>query len=285
MFNKAFNPSRTVLRLAVALLASASIAGVTGIVGAAQAATPDEIKAKGTAVIGVQMDQFPWGFIDENGKNGGFDVEVANMIAKELGVEVKFERITGQNRIPLLTGGMVDFLVPSMTITPERAKVIQFVLPYSSNDITVWGKKTTDIKGNEDLNKFVIGVNRGSVFEPVLKKVAPADTQIKRFDDDATTVQALLSGQVDAILGSVTYGLVIDKTGNSGNFERKYKVADNFQAMAVRKGDQELLDYLNDFVTRHTADGSLDALYKKWIGVDRARLPTTIEGVDFTGKQ
>lgn len=55
--------------------------------------------------------------------------------------------------------------------------------------------------------------------------------------------------------------------------------------MAVRKGDQDMLAYLTDFVTRHTADGSLDALYKKWIGVDRAALPTTLPGVDFTGKQ
>ncbi|GAA5541762.1 MULTISPECIES: transporter substrate-binding domain-containing protein [Brucella/Ochrobactrum group] len=278
MFNSSFARSKASLGFALGLLASVCIATAAG------AATPEEIKAKGTVTIGVQMDQFPWGFIDENGKNGGYDVDVADLIAKELGVQIKFERITGQNRIPLLTNGMVDFLVPSMTITPERAKVIQFAIPYSSNDITVWGKNDVDIKGNDDLGKYIIGVNRGSVFEPVLKKVAPANTQIKRFDDDATTVQALLSGQVDAILGSVTYGLVIDKTGNSGNYGRKYKVADNFQAMAVRKGDQEMLDYLNDFVTRHTADGSLDGLYKKWIGVDRAKLPTTLDGVDFTGK-
>ena len=94
-----------------------------------------------------------------------------------------------------------------------------------------------------------------------------------------------MPGQVDAILGSVTYGLVIKQTGNEAQYGRKYKVSDNFQGMAVRKGDQEMLDFLNDFVTRHTADGTLDALYKKWIGVDRAKLPTTLPGVDFTGKQ
>jgi polar amino acid transport system substrate-binding protein len=251
----------------------------------AMAITPEELTAKGTATIGVQMDQFPWGFIDAKGGNDGFDIEIAKMIAKELGVEVKFERITGQNRIPLLVNGNVDFLVPSMTITEERAKVIQYVIPYSSNDITVWGKTDAAIKGNEDLSKYVIGVNRGSAFEPLLVKVAPKGTQIKRFDDDATTVQSLLSGQVDAILGSVTYGLVIKETGYDKQFERKYKVADNFQGMAVRKGDDELLAYLNDFVAKHTADGSLDALYKKWIGVDRAKLPTELPGVDFTGKQ
>ncbi|MFT0891326.1 transporter substrate-binding domain-containing protein [Pseudochelatococcus sp. G4_1912] len=281
MFDSAFKSARSkiISGLTLTLMAATCFASV------GQAASPAEIKAKGTAVIGVQMDQVPWGYINESGKNEGFDIEVAKMIAEELGVEAKFERITGQNRIPLLVGGMVDFLVPSMTVTEERAKVIQYVLPYSSNDITVWGKKGAQIAGDQDLGKYVIGVNRGSAFEPVLVKHAPPNTQIKRFDDDATTVQALLSGQVDAILGSVTYGLVIEKTGKTAEFERKYKVADNIQAMAVRKGDQEMLDFLNDFVTRHTADGSLDALYKKWIGSERAKLPTTMTGVDFTGKQ
>lgn len=281
MFNSALTISRS--RFLSGL--TAAVLTVTAFTNNAWAVTPEEIKAKGTAVIGVQMDQFPWGFIDQNGQNDGFDIEISKLIAQELGVDVKFERITGQNRIPLLVNGNVDFLVPSMTITEERAKVIQYVIPYSSNDITVWAKKDAEIKGNGDLGKYVIGVNRGSVFEPVLVKAAPPETEIKRFDDDATTVQALLSGQVDAILGSVTYGLVIKETGHSAEFERKYKVADNFQGMAVRKGDQDMLTFLTDFVTRHTADGSLDALYKKWIGVDRAALPTTLPGVDFTGKQ
>lgn len=251
----------------------------------AAAVTPEEIKAKGTATIGVQMDQFPWGFVDQSGESEGFDIEIAKLIAEELGVKAKFERITGQNRIPLLVNGNVDFLVPSMTITEERARVIQYVIPYSSNDVTVWAKKDAAIKGNEDLGNYVIGVNRGSVFEPILTKAAPPSTQIKRFDDDATTVQSLLSGQVDAILGSITYGLVIDKTGHSTEYGRKYKVADNYQGMAVRKGDSEMLAFLTDFVNRRTADGTLDKLYKKWIGVERAKLPTTLPGIDFTGKQ
>lgn len=280
MFNFALSVSRArILSGFAAILLATSYATTAGAV------TPQEIKAKGSATIGVQMDQFPWGFIDQDGESEGFDIEIAKLIAEELGVEPKFERITGQNRIPLLVNGNVDFLVPSMTITEERAKVIQYVVPYSSNDITVWAKKDAAIKGNEDLGNYVIGVNRGSVFEPILTKAAPPSTQIKRFDDDATTVQALLSGQVDAILGSITYGLVIDKTGHSAEYERKYKVADNYQGMAVRKGDSEMLDFLTDFVKRRTADGTLDKLYKKWIGVDRAMLPTTLPGIDFTGKQ
>jgi polar amino acid transport system substrate-binding protein len=275
-----FTPSAS--RLArIAFGISALAIATVGFVATAGAATPDEIKQRGTAIIGVQMDQFPWGFIDAKGENDGFDLEVSKMIADDLGVKTEFKRITGQNRIPLLINSEVDFLVPSMTVTAERAKVIQYVLPYSANDITVWAKKDAAITGNNDLGKYVIGVNRGSSFESLLDKVAPDATQIRRFDDDATTVQALLSGQVDAILGSLTYGLIIKSVGQSDAYERKYKVADNIQAMAVRKGDQEMLAYLNDFVARNK--DKIDALYKKWIGVDRPELPTEMPGVDFTG--
>ncbi len=137
MINTALTISRSKVLggFAAVLLAATSFATT------ALAVTPEEIKSKGTATIGVQMDQFPWGFIDQKGQNDGFDIEIAKLIAKELGVQVKFERITGQNRIPLLVNGNVDFLVPSMTITEERAKVIQYAIPYSSNDITVWAKK------------------------------------------------------------------------------------------------------------------------------------------------
>ena len=117
MFNTALTLSRSKALGGFAALLLAATTFATS----ALAVTPEELKAKGTATIGVQMDQFPWGFIDQNGQNDGFDIEIAKMIAKELGVEVKFERITGQNRIPLLVNGNVDFLVPSMTITEEPA--------------------------------------------------------------------------------------------------------------------------------------------------------------------
>jgi polar amino acid transport system substrate-binding protein len=275
-----FTPSAS--RLAgIAFGISALAIATVGFAATAGAVTPDEIKERGTAIIGVQMDQFPWGFIDAEGENDGFDLEISKMIADDLGVKTEFKRITGQNRIPLLINSEVDFLVPSMTVTAERAKVIQYVLPYSANDITVWAKKDAAISGNDDLAKYVIGVNRGSSFESLLDKVAPDATQIRRFDDDATTVQALLSGQVDAILGSLTYGLIIKNVGQSDAYVRKYKVADNIQAMAVRKGDQEMLDYLNDFVTRNK--DTIDTLYQKWIGTDRPELPSELPGVDFTG--
>ncbi|SMO96349.1 transporter substrate-binding domain-containing protein [Paracoccus laeviglucosivorans] len=263
-------------------IVAGALMATTFMASAALAITPDELREKGKAVIGVQMDQFPWGFIDEAGKNEGFDIDVAKLIAADLGVEPEFFRITGQNRIPSLTTGQVDFLVPSMTVTAERAQVIQFVLPYSSNNITVWARTDAEITKNEDLGGYVIGVNRGSAFEPILSDAAPQGTEIRGYEDDATTVQALLSGQVDAIVGSKTYGIVIQNTGRGDGYEAKYKVADNIQAMAVRKGDQEMLDYLNDFVTRH--DAELDELYLKWIGQDRADLPTELPGVDFTGK-
>ncbi len=84
MFNSALTISRSRALSGITAVLLAATAFATG----AEAVTPEEIKAKGTAVIGVQMDQFPWGFIDQNGQNNGFDIEIAKLIAQELGVEV-----------------------------------------------------------------------------------------------------------------------------------------------------------------------------------------------------
>ncbi|HFE8882102.1 TPA: transporter substrate-binding domain-containing protein [Pseudomonas aeruginosa] len=227
------------------------------------AASPDEIKGNGVVVIGAQEDQYPWGFISDKGQPDGHDIEVAKLIAKELGVELQLVSITAQNRIPMLLTHRIDFLVPGMSITPERAKVIQYTLPYSSNEVTVFAPGTSKISNMEDLADKTVGVARGSIFDTLLTQRAPSSATIRRFDDDASTVQALASGQVEAILGSFTYGLALN-AGANGRFEDKFSVSDNYLAMAVRKEDAAMLDWLNAFVQRKKADGTLAGIYAKW---------------------
>ncbi|PYB97456.1 ABC transporter substrate-binding protein [Pseudomonas sp. MB-090624] len=244
------------------------------------AASPNEIKENGVVVIGCQEDQYPWGFINDKGQPDGHDIEIAKLIAKELGVELQLVRITAQNRIPMLLTHRIDFLVPGMSITPERAKVIQYTLPYSSNEVTVFAPGTSEISGMKDLAGKTVGVARGSIFDTLLTQQAPPNASIRRFDDDASTVQALASGQVEAILGSFTYGLALS-TGRSGRFEDKFSVADNYLAMAVRKEDKAMLDWLNKFVQRKKADGELAAIYSKWMKGSLPMLPERMDGIDF----
>jgi polar amino acid transport system substrate-binding protein len=272
---------------ASSMLLKAIVIGALSIVAfapSASAITPQEIQARGTMVVGVQADQMPWGFINEEGKNDGNDIDVVKLMASELNVNVEFVRITAVNRIPMLLTKKVDFLVPGMSILPERAKVIQYAKPYSTNEIVVYARKELAITKPEDLGGHVIGVARGSAFDTLATKTAPSGTDIRRYDDDASTVQALLTGQADAVLGSITYGVVLGRAGKSVDFENKYKVSDNLLGMAVRPAEKEMLDWLNAFIDRHKADGKLAAIYKKWMLMDLPELPDTVPGISFTIK-
>ncbi|TGV48414.1 transporter substrate-binding domain-containing protein, partial [Mesorhizobium sp. M2D.F.Ca.ET.160.01.1.1] len=95
--------------------------------------------AKGTLVVGIQGDNAPWGFVNTSGVQDGFDADVANLFAKELGVKVQFQPLAVANRIPALTTGKVDILFATMAMTEERAKAIQYSKPYAANTISLYG--------------------------------------------------------------------------------------------------------------------------------------------------
>ncbi len=101
---------------------------------------------------------------------------------------------------------------------------------------------------------------------------------IQRFDDDASTVQALIAGQVDMIGGAATQVPNIAQVAGPGKFEEKFVVARAYNAFAVRPESREWANYLSDFVARKLASGELPALYKKWISGELAKMPDTGEG-------
>jgi polar amino acid transport system substrate-binding protein len=270
-------PSLAVVRrtLLGATLALASLA-FTG--GHADAQTVDSIKKSGVLKVGSQVAQVPWGFPDKSGKLTGFDIEIAEMLAKDLGVKAEFTPVTSSNRIAALLTGQVDVLAAVIGIFPDRQKAVLFSRPYTTNDTVYLGKVGTPMKGWADLKGSRVGVPRGTPQDIALTKAAPAGVTIQRFDDDASTVQALLSGQVDVIGAAATQLGNIAQVAGPGKFEEKFVVARAYNAFAVRPGSREWVDYLNGFVARITANGELKALYKKWIGSDLAELPTTGEG-------
>lgn len=166
---------------------------------AASAETLDQIKEKGELTIGMLVDFPPYGILNAQNKPDGYDADVAKQLAKDLGVKVNIIGVTGPNRIPYLLTNKVDMLIASLAITPERAKQVQFSHPYSAAQIVVFGGKDAKITKAEDLSGLRIGVARASTQDIAVSKVAPKDANIRRFDDDASAMQALLSGQVDAI--------------------------------------------------------------------------------------
>jgi polar amino acid transport system substrate-binding protein len=258
-------PRRTFIGT-VATLGFATLLTVTAPFAAAQ--TIDELKKKGELTVGLLVDFPPYGTTNAANQPDGYDADVARLLAKDLGLKLNLVPVTGPNRIPFLLTNKVDLLVASLAITPERAKQVTFSKPYSAATIVLYGSKKAAIKGAPDLKNVRVGVARASTQDVAVTAMAPQGTEIRRFDDDASAMQALISGQVDAIGCSTTVAAQIAKRVPADTFEEKFVLRQQEMAVAIRPGQAELLKTVNDFVARNTANGELNKLYRKWLDRD-----------------
>jgi polar amino acid transport system substrate-binding protein len=263
-------PRRAFIAATVAFGLSATLSTVAPF---AAAQTVADVKKKGELTVGLLVDFPPYGTVDSRNQPDGYDADVARLLAKDLGVKVSLVPVTGPNRIPFLLTNKVDVLVASLAITPERAKQVQFSKPYSAATIVVFGTKKANIKSAADLKGLRVGVARASTQDIALTAVAPEETEIRRFDDDASAMQALMSGQVDAIGCSTTVAAQINKRAPANTFENKFTLRQQVMAVAMRPGSTEMHKAVNDFVTRNQANGELNKLYNKWLETDLPAMP------------
>jgi polar amino acid transport system substrate-binding protein len=256
---------RTLRRIVGAAVLAATASLGLGLVPAAQAATIDQIKQKVELTVGMLVDFPPYGILNAENKPDGYDADVSRALAKDLGVKLNIVPVTGPNRIPYLLTGKVDLLVASLAITPERAKQVQFSHPYSAAQIVVFGGKKLKISGPEGLSGLRIGVARASTQDIAVTKIAPKDAKIQRFDDDASAMQALLSGQVDAIGCSTTVAAGIAKRAPD-RFNQKFVLLQQEMAVAMRQGEPDTLKAVNELIDRNIQNGAFSTLYEKWLG-------------------
>ncbi|MBR0687861.1 transporter substrate-binding domain-containing protein [Bradyrhizobium manausense] len=247
---------------------------------AARAVTPTEIKSRGKLIIGIQGDNPPWGFVNSNGKQEGFDADIGNLFGAELGVAVDFTPLAVANRIPALTTGRVDILFATMAMLPDRAKVVQFSKPYVANIISLVAAKSTEIKTNADMGKFVIGVPRSSTQDTQITNNAPSGTTIRRFDDDAATIQALVSGQVQAVGANMFYVERLNQA-KPGTYENKLEFARLYNGACTRLGEKEMNAAANSFIDKIKSNGELAKIYQKWMHMDPPGFPESVEGIPF----
>lgn len=259
-------------RMAMAAIGAGLMLGAMASTVSAQ--TVESIKSAGAVKIGMLVDFPPFGIMNTSNEPDGYDADVAKLLAKELGVKVQIVPVTGPNRIPYLQSNQVDLLVASLGITEERAKSVDFSQPYAGISIGVFGAKDTAVSKPEDLSGKTIGVARASTQDTGVTKIAPKDAKIQRFDDDASAVQALLSGQVELIGVSNVVAAQIEKAA-PGRFDQKLQLSQQVQGIAVRKGSTELLAAINAFVEKVKANGELNKIHEKWLG---APLPDFVAG-------
>ncbi len=226
-----------------------------------QSSTLAQIKEKDKVVIGVFGDKPPFGYV-ENGVSVGFDVYIAKRVAKELlGDENKaeFVLVEAQNRVEYPNSNRVDIVFANFTKTPEREEKVDFALPYMKVALGVVSKDGA-IKSVEDLKDKTLIVNKGTTADAYFSKNHP-EIKLLKFDQNTEAFMALKDGRGDALAhdnlllfawakSNEGYGVGIEHLGN-----------DDVIAPAVKKGNTELLNALNEILVKLGSEGFIKEAY------------------------
>ncbi|MFL5283003.1 MAG: transporter substrate-binding domain-containing protein [Rhodopila sp.] len=263
------------------LAGGAALLGATALPRFAAAQTVDSVRAKGKVVIGIQGDNPPWGFINAKGEQQGLDADIGRLFGQEIGVPVEFFPTAVANRIPALVTGRVDILFATMGMYPDRAKAVQFSRPYAANMIVLVARKDMVVKSAADMTNHTIGVPRSSAQDTQVTKAAPPSATIRQFDDDAATIQALLSGQVDMVGANQFYEQRLNQS-QPGVFERKFAFMVQYNGAATRLGEKAWNATVNAFIDKIKVNGQLAEIYRTWMGLPLPEFPESLEGIPFT---
>ena len=209
----------------------------------------EDIKKKGYFTVGLDATFAPMGFRDESGELVGFDIDLAKEVAKRMGVEAKFK--------PCEWNGM--------SVTEQRKKQVAFTEPYLVVGQIIFTRKGTAPAKINELAGKVVGVQLGSSGALAVEK-SPIASQIKEVKKYATNVEALLdleAGRTDAVVMDSVSGQYYNSKKNTLTYSEE-SLSDEYYAVALRKGDQTLLDEINKQINAMKADGTFDKISKKW---------------------
>ena len=236
--------------------------------------TIDTIVKRGRILVGMDVSAPPFAYLDERQKPAGSEVDVATLLAKDLGVALEIVPTSAANRIPYLMTGRVDMMMGALSILPDRAKLVWFSSPYGSATSVILAPPAARIAAVGDLAGKRVAVSRGTYTEQVLAAAAPKTARIVRFDDDSQAMAAMAAGQVDAYGVANVPARVLMKRFPDRKYEIKVTIPPrNWYAIGVRRGDVDLLQWLNTFIFFRREDGSLPRLYERSTGDTLPTLP------------
>lgn len=250
------------------LLASLALAALCASPLAVRADTLDDIMKAGVLKVAVPQDFPPFGSVGSDMAPKGYDVDMANLIAKAMGVKVELVPVTSANRIPYLQTKKVDLVISSLGKNPDREKVIDFSNAYAPFFNGVFGANDQAVSKAADLSGKSVGVTRGSVEDLKLTEIAPTDATIKRYEDNNGTISAFLSGQVQLIAtGNVVAAAILAKNPPKKP-GIKFLIANSPCYVGMNKGEPNLMAKVNAIIAAARKDSSLNAIAQKWLGQD-----------------
>lgn len=247
------------------LTALAALALVAGTVAPATAGMLDDIRSRGTVRIGVSLGGEPIGFRDAQNNPVGYDVDVATLLAEKLGVPVEFTDVSGDARVSMLVAGQLDIVVANTSATLERAKSVNFSIPYNRAGLRIIVQKDAGITTLEGLDGKKVVVGRGTTGEAFLKKAVPGAELVYTDNFSPDGVLLLQQKRADAAIEDSSL-LDYLATTNDNLVTLPGLYSNDPIGIAVAKGDPEFVRWLDMFVSEYIQSGAYEANYKKWWG-------------------
>jgi len=225
---------------------------------------------KKTETLKVAMElQFPpFEMSDGEGNPTGISVDMAIALGKYIGKEVEIVNTAWTGLIPSLQTGKADLIISSMTITEDRAKVVDFSDPYLVAGLTLLLDKKSEANKWEDLNKegIIIAVKSGTT-GAIIAKAQLVNSEIKYFEDVSACVLEVSQGKADAFIYDA---LTIYESYKNNNKTTKLNLTTipstaSGWGIAIKKGNNELKTKVNEFIKKSKEDGSFSALENKYL--------------------
>jgi polar amino acid transport system substrate-binding protein len=255
------------------LVLGALIALAGAWTGPAAADALDAILEQGVVRIAVPRDLPPFGALDEAGQIEGYDVEVAKLLAGDLGVRLELRPVTSVERVPALLTHQVDLIIANLGVNPERAKAVAFSIPYAPFFSGIFGAPGLAVSAPGNLAGRTIAVTRDTLEDAELTKLAPGDARILRFDDNQATMTAFLSGEAELVATGNVVVAALARLHPDTPVATKLRLRESPGSIGVRRSEPELRDWVNVFVYHKKLSGDLDRLARSWFGEPLPPLP------------
>ncbi len=258
------------------------LVGALAMIGPASADQLDDIKKKGTLVVGVKTDYPPWGTRDSSGAIVGMEPEMAADVAKRLGVKLELVPVVSSNRMQFLQQGKIDLMIATMSDTPERRKAVGIVEPvYYASGVAIMANKAANIKSAADLKGKPVCALQGAFYNN--------DLQSKYTQQDLVAFKGIPEAE-QALLDGRCVGFVYDDVVLVWK-KAQEKKWDNFDVVALTEWkpvpwglavkledvDGPWGKFMSETVTDWLKSGKLLEVEKKWVGSNTAWLKEASE--------
>lgn len=221
--------------------------------------------------VGMELAYPPFETKDSNGEPSGISVDFIKEFGKYIGRDVKIENIAWDGLIPSIQTKKVDLVISSMTITEERKGVVDFSNPYANSLLGMLININSPVNNIEDLNNpnITVAVKTGSTGFLYAKKYL-TKAKIASFTDESACVTEVVQGKADAFLYDQ---LTIYRNWKKNEAQTK-AIFIPFQnpekwGVAFGKGEKELVDKMNEFIEKFSAEGGFDRLSEKYLAQEK----------------